>query len=89
MTGWMYSINMHALPPIYRCRTCGATSYRKLTHRGADGVMHYSGLYRCSGCELTFAEPSVWRDRRRRPRANEADAIEPRAQGPGTGASAP
>jgi DNA-directed RNA polymerase subunit RPC12/RpoP len=46
----------------YRCRLCGAPSYRKLTHRGLDGTMEYSGLYRCSGCSVTFSDPAAWRD---------------------------
>ena len=66
---------MHTLPPIYRCRACGAASYQKLTHRGPDGVMQYSGLYRCSGCSFTFSDPTTWRERRLRPRkATEHDA---------------
>lgn len=24
--------------------------------------MTYSGLYRCSGCSVTFADPSAWRE---------------------------
>jgi hypothetical protein len=45
----------------YACRMCGAASYRKLTHRAPDGTMSYSGLYRCSGCSVTFADPTAWR----------------------------
>ncbi len=45
----------------YRCRLCGAASYRRLTHRGTEGVMTYSGLYQCSGCSATFADPAAWR----------------------------
>lgn len=45
----------------YRCRLCGATSYRRLVQRGQGGAMAYSGLYGCSGCDLTFANPSTWR----------------------------
>lgn len=48
--------------PLYRCRLCGAASYRRLTHRGPDGAMTYSGLYRCSGCSVTFADPAAWRE---------------------------
>jgi hypothetical protein len=47
--------------PHNACRLCGATSYRRLTHRSEHGAMGYSGLYRCSGCELTFESPSLWR----------------------------
>lgn len=58
----MYSIRMQPEMPLYRCRLCGAASYRRLTHRGPDGVMSYSGLYRCSGCSVTFADPAAWRE---------------------------
>jgi hypothetical protein len=43
------------------CRECGATSYRRLTHRDLNGAMTYSGTYRCSGCSLTFTDPATWR----------------------------
>jgi hypothetical protein len=65
----MYSLMMDTPPLVNRCRACGATSYRQLTHRGADGVMRYSGVYCCSGCSLTFTERASWRERRLRPRA--------------------
>jgi hypothetical protein len=39
----------------------GATSYARLTHRDARGVMTYSGTYRCSGCSLTFSNLAEWR----------------------------
>lgn len=45
----------------YRCRSCGAASYRRLTHRGPEGAMTYSDLYCCSGCSVTFADPMAWR----------------------------
>lgn len=68
----MYSHAMYTLPPVYRCRSCGATSYRKLTYRAPDGVMRYSDVYRCSGCSVTFAEPASWRERRLRARGSAA-----------------
>lgn len=37
-------------------------SYRRLTHRGLDGTMQYSELYRCSGCSVTFSDPQAWRE---------------------------
>lgn len=82
----MYSHAMNALPPIYRCRQCGATSYRKLTHRGSDGVMRYSGIYRCSGCSFTFSEPADWRERRLR--ARETESRQPTDNDPAHGAFA-
>ena len=32
-------------------------------HRGPDGVMRYSGAYKCSGCPLEFTELASWRER--------------------------
>ena len=52
---------MHTAAHAYRCRLCGATSYRRLVQRGQSGAMTYSGLYGCSGCDLTFADPATWR----------------------------
>ena len=40
---------------------CSATTYLRVVHRGEDGAMTYSGLYRCSGCDLTFSDPADWR----------------------------
>jgi hypothetical protein len=61
-------------PNVYRCRACASTSYAKLTERGPDGVMRYSGVYRCSGCAFTFTDPADWRERRLRPRVRAAGA---------------
>ena len=58
----MYSIKILPSSLSYRCRMCSATSYRRLVHRGPDGAMEYSGLYRCSGCSVTFSDPVAWRD---------------------------
>lgn len=52
---------MRSAPEPYRCRECGATSYGRLTHRDSRGVMSYSGLYRCSGCAMTFSSLREWR----------------------------
>lgn len=46
--------------PAYRCRLCGATSYRRLVERGANGQLGYSNRYRCSGCTLSFTDPAQW-----------------------------
>ena len=51
--------------PRNACRLCGATNYLRLTHRGGNGAMVYSGFYRCSGCELTFDSPAAWREEAR------------------------
>ena len=57
----MYSIQMQPTQTPYRCRLCGATSYRRMTHRSPDGAMTYAGLYRCSGCSVLFSDPAEWR----------------------------
>lgn len=44
------------------CRLCGATSYRRVISRDADGRMVASGLYQCSGCSAVFADPKAWRE---------------------------
>ena len=58
----MYSIEMLPAPALYRCRLCGAATYRRLVQRGPNGAMEYANLYRCSGCSVTFADPSAWRE---------------------------
>ena len=58
-TGKVTGMAQHLEP--YRCRQCGATSYGRLTHRDARGVMAYSGIYRCSGCPMTFDSLAEWR----------------------------
>lgn len=57
----MYSIEMPSGSTPYRCRMCNAATYLRVVHRGVDGAMTYSGLYRCSGCDLTFRDPADWR----------------------------
>jgi DNA-directed RNA polymerase subunit RPC12/RpoP len=57
----MYSIHMNSRTIPYRCRQCGASNYRRLVQRGANGVMGYVDRYGCSGCSLTFGSPSEWR----------------------------
>ena len=58
----MYSIHMRPTCHSYRCRLCGSASYQRLTHRGPGGAMQYSGLYRCSGCSVTFADRGAWHE---------------------------
>ncbi len=41
---------------------CGATSYRPVIARDAAGAMTRTGLYRCSGCSVVFADPRAWRE---------------------------
>lgn len=44
----------------YACHRCGATSYRSLMTRGADGAMRASGRHACTGCRLEFDQVSEW-----------------------------
>jgi hypothetical protein len=44
------------------CRMCGATSYRRVIARDSEGAMRPTGLYRCSGCSVVFADPRAWRE---------------------------
>lgn len=46
--------------PRYACHRCGATSYRALMTRGADGAMRASGRHACTGCRLEFDHVSEW-----------------------------
>jgi hypothetical protein len=39
--------------------------------------MRYSGQYRCSGCSFTFSDPSMWRERRMRPRVPNDESLGP------------
>ena len=48
--------------PLNRCRVCGASSYRAVIDRDSSGAMRPTGLYRCSGCSVVFADPAAWRD---------------------------
>lgn len=57
----MYSVAMDPGNSRYHCRMCGASSYRRMVQRGPDGAMEYGPLYRCSGCSVTFTDPSAWR----------------------------
>lgn len=41
---------------------CGASSYRPVLDRDAGGAMRATGLYRCSGCSVVFADPRAWRE---------------------------
>lgn len=48
--------------PTSCCRLCGAASYRPVIARDAAGAMTHTGLYRCSGCSVVFADPKAWRE---------------------------
>jgi hypothetical protein len=47
--------------PVNRCRTCGATSYKPVIKRDANGKMGSSGQYQCVGCRLVFTSLNEWR----------------------------
>jgi hypothetical protein len=60
-----YCINIHMSTqhlPQNACRTCGATNYRRVVERDAQGKLRSTGLYQCSGCSVVFADPKAWRD---------------------------
>jgi hypothetical protein len=60
-----YCINIHMTSqdlPLNACRTCGATNYRRVVERDVQGSLRATGLYRCSGCSVVFADPKEWRD---------------------------
>lgn len=60
-----YCINAHMSSsglPLNACRTCGATNYRRVIERDANGALRPTGLYHCSGCSVVFANPAAWRD---------------------------
>ena len=71
--------------PLNRCRMCGAASYRPVIDRDWAGAMRASGLYRCSGCSVVFADPRAWRDGG----AQEIAAADTATAGAGQGAAAP
>lgn len=46
----------------HSCRTCGATSYRRVIARDDQGALRATELYQCSGCSVVFADPKAWRE---------------------------
>ena len=47
--------------PANACRRCGATAYRPVIARDANGAMMPSGAYRCVRCKLEFTSIDQWR----------------------------
>jgi hypothetical protein len=47
--------------PINCCRLCGSTNYHRLFARDDSGQLRPTGQYRCSGCQIQFAQTSQWR----------------------------
>ena len=47
--------------PANACRLCGATAYKPVITRDANGAMMPSGAYRCVRCKLEFTSIDQWR----------------------------
>ena len=47
---------------INRCHRCGATAYKTLIARDAEGAMRPSGRYQCVQCRMEFSQVSQWRE---------------------------
>jgi hypothetical protein len=47
---------------INKCHQCGATSYKPVIKRDANGAMNPSGENQCVGCEMTFTDIDEWRN---------------------------
>lgn len=52
----------HGSRAINRCHRCGATAYKTLIARDAEGVMRPSGRYQCVQCRMEFSQVSQWRE---------------------------
>ncbi len=52
---------MHTGKPINACHRCGATSYRPVIARAADGAMRPNGQFMCVRCKLLFTTLTQWR----------------------------
>lgn len=46
----------------YHCHRCGAGCYRRVIERASDGAMRASDRFRCTGCDLVFADRREWHD---------------------------
>ena len=57
----MYSY-MTITPTLRCCRMCGATSYRPVIARDAQGALRATDLFQCSGCSVVFTDPKAWRE---------------------------
>lgn len=45
---------------IYKCSQCGATSYQPVIGRDATGALMPTGVFRCTGCRVTFTDARDW-----------------------------
>jgi len=48
--------------PTNACHQCGATSYRPVLGRAADGAMRPTGQYMCVHCKFLFTSIEEWRN---------------------------
>ena len=54
----------HSTPgarPLNACHQCGATAYKDVIERDAQGVMRATGRYQCVQCKFTFTDVREWR----------------------------
>jgi DNA-directed RNA polymerase subunit RPC12/RpoP len=51
---------MPSYSTIYKCRRCGTTSYQPVIARDATGALTPNGMYRCTGCRVTFTDLREW-----------------------------
>ena len=52
---------MEQKKPANACHQCGATSYRPVLSRAADGAMRPTGQYMCVHCKFLFTTIEEWR----------------------------
>jgi transcriptional regulator NrdR family protein len=52
---------MEQKKPTNACHQCGATSYRPVLSRAADGAMRPTGQYMCVHCKILFTTIEEWR----------------------------
>jgi len=52
---------MESKTPTNSCNRCGATSYRPVLSRAADGAMRPNGQYMCVRCKILFTTIDQWR----------------------------
>jgi DNA-directed RNA polymerase subunit RPC12/RpoP len=46
---------------VYKCHTCGTTSYKRIMERQASGGWLPTGAYQCTGCLMVFESLRAWR----------------------------
>jgi len=56
----LHTVSPMRLHPL-GCRLCGTTRYRRVV-LDVFGEPRPTGLYKCSGCSVVFADPTAWRD---------------------------